>query len=66
MKPLPAAVLTLSALSLLTACGPKGGGNAASNGATSSSGGATSGPDVELKMSDLPRPRAGLWKIVHA
>ncbi|HWE47401.1 MAG TPA: DUF3617 family protein [Caulobacteraceae bacterium] len=65
MKLLPAAAMTFAALSLLAACSPKGGGNAASGGAGSpAAGGATSGPDVEVKMSDFPRPRAGLWKIV--
>ncbi len=58
MKLLPTATLTLAAFALLTACGPKGGGNAVSGG-----GAAASGPDVTVNMSDLPKPRAGLWKI---
>ena len=65
MRLLPAATLTLAAFALLAACSPKGGGNAASGGSAASGGGAAaSGPDVEVKMSDLPHPRAGLWKIV--
>ena len=64
MKLLPAAAMTLAACTLLTACGQKAGGNAASGGGGSSAaGGAASGPDVDIKMSDLPHPRAGLWKL---
>jgi hypothetical protein len=66
MKPTTAAVLALSALSLLAACGPKAGGNASASagGATAAGGAPTSGPDVQINLSDLPRPRAGLWQNV--
>jgi hypothetical protein len=60
MKPTSAAVLALATFSLLAACGPKAGGNA-----TASAGGAaTSGPDVQINMSDLPHPKAGMWQNV--
>jgi hypothetical protein len=65
VKTFPAVALTIASLALLTACGQKGGGgNAAAPGTAQSGGAAASGPDVEIKMSDLPHPRAGLWKIV--
>lgn len=61
MKLTPTAAIALAALSLLAACGPKGGGNAT---ATASGGGAApaSGPDVSLTFADLPHPKAGLWQ----
>jgi hypothetical protein len=62
VKLLPAAALTLAAITLLTACGQKAGGNAAAGGSPAA-GGATSGPDVDIQMADLPKPRAGLWKV---
>src|SRR5580698_3717346 len=53
------AAVALAGLALLAACGPKGGGNAAASG-----GAPVSGPDVQITLSDLPHPRAGLWQNV--
>jgi hypothetical protein len=60
MKLTPTAAVALAALSLLTACGPKGGNATAAGG----SGAAASGPDVQINLSDLPRQKAGLWQTV--
>jgi hypothetical protein len=49
----------LAGLSLLAACGPKGGGNA-----TAAGGAPASGPDVQVNLSDLPHQQPGLWKTV--
>ena len=57
----------LAAVALLAGCGPKGGGAAtAPAGGGPSAGGApaASGPDVQISLSDLPRPKAGLWQNV--
>ena len=62
MRLTPIAAVALAALSLLAACGPKGGGNATASGGTG--GAPASGPDVQINLSDLPRQRAGLWKTV--
>jgi hypothetical protein len=63
MRLTPTAAVALAAFSLLAACGPKGGGNAtASSGAPAIGGAPASGPDVQITMADLPRPRAGLWQ----
>jgi hypothetical protein len=67
MKLIPATAMSLAALALLTACGQKTNGAAASGNAAASGGdaaapAAASGPDTEIKISDIPTPRAGLWK----
>jgi len=63
MRLTPIAAVALAGLSLLAACGPKGGGNAtAGAGAPAAGGAAASGPDVQINLSDLPHPRAGLWQ----
>ena len=66
MRLTPTAAVALAALSLLAACGPKGGGNATASagapGSPSATGAPASGPDVAITMADLPRPKAGLWQ----
>jgi hypothetical protein len=62
MRLTPTAAVALAAFSLLGACGPRGGGNATASGGAPTAGGATSGPDVQLSLADLPHPRAGLWQ----
>jgi hypothetical protein len=64
MKPTSATVLALATLSLLAACGPKGGGNATAGAGGSPAAGGASGPDVQINMSDLPHPKAGMWQNV--
>jgi hypothetical protein len=63
MKLTPTAAVALAALSLVAACGPKGGGNATASGGGPGASGA-SGPDVQINLADLPRPKAGLWQNV--
>jgi hypothetical protein len=59
MKPTLPLAAAIAGLSLLAACGPKGGGNQA-GGAPGAP--AATGPDVPITMADLPRPKAGLWQ----
>jgi hypothetical protein len=54
--------VALAALSLLSACGPKPAGNATAGAGAPAGAAPTSGPDVEINMSDLPHPKAGLWQ----
>jgi hypothetical protein len=60
--------VVIAGLCVLAACGPKPGGNATAAGATNSAGGggpaaATGGGgDQVVNLSDLPRPRGGLWQ----
>ena len=52
---------------LLAACGPKGATNAPTvGGMSSASAGQNAAPAAggAISLADLPRPRAGLWKIV--
>jgi hypothetical protein len=71
MKFTPVAATALAAIGLLAACGPKG-GNAAAPGAAATGSAApaaagaapASGPDVQISVADLPRPRAGRWQNV--
>jgi len=62
MRLTPTAAVALAALSLLAACGPKGGGNATASASGPAASAAASGPDVSITMADLPRPKAGLWQ----
>jgi hypothetical protein len=68
MKLIPIAATALAAVSLLAACSPKAGGNATaasgSSGAPAAAAAPTSGPDVQITLADLPRPKAGLWQNV--
>lgn len=64
MKLTPTAAVALAALSLVAACGPKGGNATASGGAPAAAGAPASGPDVQINLADLPRQKAGLWQTV--
>jgi hypothetical protein len=66
MKLIPLAAASLAVVSLLAACAPKGGGNvtAAAPAAGAPAAAPESGPDVQINLADLPRPRAGLWEHI--
>jgi Protein of unknown function (DUF3617) len=65
MKLIPIAAAALAALSFLAACSPKAGNaTAAAGGAPGAAAAPNSGPDVQITLADLPRPKAGLWQNV--
>jgi hypothetical protein len=71
MQLTPAAAVALAAVSLLAACGPKGGNATAAAGGVPTAGGAPAvaaapagGPDVQINIADLPHYRGGLWRNV--
>lgn len=53
--------VTITAICLLSGCGPQTGGPSALR-APAGAPPAASGPDQFINASDLPRPRAGLWR----
>jgi Protein of unknown function (DUF3617) len=65
MKMTTASAVALATLALLGACGPKGGAaNGAAAGGAPGAAAPTSGPDVQVDPSSMPRQRGGLWKTV--
>ena len=65
MKLMSACAVAL--LALLAACSPKGGGagaGASGSPASPAAPAAAAGPEVPVDLANMPRQRAGLWKLV--